>query len=297
MTNFSTAALFAVAVCLVSARGLSATVDVLTSNNNSISIISSSSSLVDPAPQALYHVLAEETVCRMYVDRCDLDVLVKKSAVACALSELKVTTQDERVFQVLSVSLCDPDSDQIDDDDGDDDDGDDDDGDNDNDDDDGDDEDSVADSAPTKKAVTVKAVSSAKTAECARIERTIVERNNLSEVYVAADYRLFHIVYRPSFAGKSAIIFEHVPTAAAAPAVPGETVSKPQAPLLKIRASVINKKRLVDLIFDVYVWIFATFISMLMGILIDKDSIIKIIKMPVPVLVGFFTQYICMPLV
>jgi predicted Na+-dependent transporter len=37
--------------------------------------------------------------------------------------------------------------------------------------------------------------------------------------------------------------------------------------------------------------------SLLMGLLIDLKVVYKIIKMPIPVLIGIFCQYACMPMV
>ena len=38
-------------------------------------------------------------------------------------------------------------------------------------------------------------------------------------------------------------------------------------------------------------------ISLLMGLLLDIETLLKIIKMPIPVAIGLACQYICMPLV
>ena len=59
----------------------------------------------------------------------------------------------------------------------------------------------------------------------------------------------------------------------------------------------VQPKRVIDLVFDIYVWSFSLLISTLMGILIDRDALRDIIKMPIPVIIGFVCQYICMPLV
>jgi hypothetical protein len=60
---------------------------------------------------------------------------------------------------------------------------------------------------------------------------------------------------------------------------------------------VVQPKRVIDLVFDIYVWTFSLIISTLMGILIDRDALKAIIKMPIPVIIGFVCQYLCMPLV
>jgi hypothetical protein len=61
---------------------------------------------------------------------------------------------------------------------------------------------------------------------------------------------------------------------------------------------VVNQpKRIVDRIFDVWIWVFGTLVSSLMGVLIDRESLLKIIRMPKAVAGGFCCQYIFMPLV
>ena len=61
---------------------------------------------------------------------------------------------------------------------------------------------------------------------------------------------------------------------------------------------IINQpKRIVDRIFDVWIWVFGTLISLLMGVLIDRESLLKIIRMPKAVIIGFCCQYLFMPLV
>lgn len=60
---------------------------------------------------------------------------------------------------------------------------------------------------------------------------------------------------------------------------------------------VTTPRRIIDKIFDVWVWIFQMCVSFLMGVLIDRHSIVKIIKMPKAIFVGFFCQYLIMPMV
>lgn len=56
-------------------------------------------------------------------------------------------------------------------------------------------------------------------------------------------------------------------------------------------------RRLIDILFDYYIRLFQILISFLMGILLDSTALFKLVKMPVPVLIGFFSQYGIMPLV
>lgn len=60
---------------------------------------------------------------------------------------------------------------------------------------------------------------------------------------------------------------------------------------------ITQAKRKVDFIFNIWVWSFQTLISLMMGILLDKNTLLEIIKMPIPVLIGFCCQFIFMPLV
>jgi hypothetical protein len=60
---------------------------------------------------------------------------------------------------------------------------------------------------------------------------------------------------------------------------------------------VTQPRRFIDRVFDVWVWIFQTVISCLMGILLDVESLKKLLMFPKQVVVGFCSQYICMPLV
>lgn len=60
---------------------------------------------------------------------------------------------------------------------------------------------------------------------------------------------------------------------------------------------IVQPNRVLDKVHQVYIIIFQNIISMIMGLLIDVKSLVKIVKMPIPVLVGFFSQYLCMPLV
>jgi len=60
---------------------------------------------------------------------------------------------------------------------------------------------------------------------------------------------------------------------------------------------IVQPNRVIDKVHQVYIIVFQSIISVVMGLLIDVKALVKIVKMPVPVLVGFFSQYLCMPLV
>ena len=71
------------------------------------------------------------------------------------------------------------------------------------------------------------------------------------------------------------------------------------SPLHQYQYKVIitQPERLIDKIFSVYVWFMQTTISLIMGILIDSKALLKLVKIPIPVIIGFFSQYLIMPLV
>ncbi len=60
---------------------------------------------------------------------------------------------------------------------------------------------------------------------------------------------------------------------------------------------VTQPRRVIDYVFDVYVYSFGVFISTMMGILLDKKCLLDIVKMPISVAIGFICQYLCMPIV
>lgn len=60
---------------------------------------------------------------------------------------------------------------------------------------------------------------------------------------------------------------------------------------------VTQPQRIIDIVFIIWVWTFGVLISLLMGVLLDKDALVKIVKMPKAIMIGFSCQYIIMPLV
>jgi hypothetical protein len=66
---------------------------------------------------------------------------------------------------------------------------------------------------------------------------------------------------------------------------------------LKHDIIISSPQRILDKIHMIYVIIFQTIVSVFMGLLLDVKAIVKIIKMPIPVVIGFVSQYIFMPLV
>lgn len=59
---------------------------------------------------------------------------------------------------------------------------------------------------------------------------------------------------------------------------------------------VTQPKRAIDLIQQIYVIFFSLSTATIMGILIEWEKLKKILKMPIPVVVGFVSQYLFMPL-
>lgn len=60
---------------------------------------------------------------------------------------------------------------------------------------------------------------------------------------------------------------------------------------------ITQPKRIIDIIFNVMIYSFGFIISLLMGILLDKKCILNIFKIPRAMFIGFFCQYLLMPLV
>ena len=60
---------------------------------------------------------------------------------------------------------------------------------------------------------------------------------------------------------------------------------------------IVQPMRLIDILFTIYAWAFALLISLLMGLILDINTLIKIIKIPIPVGIGLSCQYMIMPLV
>jgi hypothetical protein len=60
---------------------------------------------------------------------------------------------------------------------------------------------------------------------------------------------------------------------------------------------IMQPMRLIDIFFTIYAWAFALSISLLMGLILDVHTLIKIIKIPIPVGIGLSCQYLIMPLV
>ncbi|CAF0933343.1 unnamed protein product [Brachionus calyciflorus] len=69
-----------------------------------------------------------------------------------------------------------------------------------------------------------------------------------------------------------------------------------QQQIAHVNITIIQPRRIIDIIFDIAIYSFGFIISLLMGILLDKECIVKLFKMPKPMFIGFFCQYIIMPM-
>lgn len=61
--------------------------------------------------------------------------------------------------------------------------------------------------------------------------------------------------------------------------------------------TITQPRRVIDIVFDIMIYTFGLMISLLMGILLDKKCILNIFKIPKAMFIGFFCQYLIMPLV
>jgi hypothetical protein len=59
---------------------------------------------------------------------------------------------------------------------------------------------------------------------------------------------------------------------------------------------ITQPKRIIDLIQQIYIIIFSLTTALIMGILLDIEKLKKILKIPIPVIIGFISQYLFMPL-
>lgn len=97
------------------------------------------------------------------------------------------------------------------------------------------------------------------------------------------NYTIYQVKYEAIMIGKANLQFS--------------TKNKRQEILESYEIIVIKPARVIDIIFDIWIYTFGLLIALLMGVLLDKDSLLKIIKMPKAIIIGFCCQYITMPLV
>lgn len=96
------------------------------------------------------------------------------------------------------------------------------------------------------------------------------------------EFSVYSVKIKPGIVGFDHILFDE---------------SKPEFKNVKYLIAISEPRRLIDIIFDYYIKIFQITISLLMGILLDSKALFKLVKIPIPVLIGFCSQYIIMPLI
>jgi hypothetical protein len=107
-------------------------------------------------------------------------------------------------------------------------------------------------------------------------------KQELSNETNAEEYDTFTINYKAKMIGKSSLSIK---------------CKQNQTILGSIEVIVVHMRQKIDTVFDIFVWSFQIIISFIMGILLERESLIKIIKMPIPVAIGFGCQSLLMPLV
>jgi len=108
-----------------------------------------------------------------------------------------------------------------------------------------------------------------------------IKQEKINET-IDEEYDEFIINYKAKMIGKSSLSIK---------------CKQNQTSLASIDVIVVHYRQKIDIVFDIWVWSFQVIISFIMGILLDQESLIKIIKMPIPVAIGFGCQSLLMPLV
>lgn len=121
-----------------------------------------------------------------------------------------------------------------------------------------------------------------------------LHNNNLAHLpnHHQANFYLFLVYVKPSLVGINQVefIIYHNDTTSLAPPTIITTATYIH------RLVVTAPERLIDKIMLVYVAFFSCVMSIIMGVLLDTDALIKIIRMPIAVCIGFISQYVIMPL-
>lgn len=94
------------------------------------------------------------------------------------------------------------------------------------------------------------------------------------------DYQVYYLEIQSVLIGKAELVFN----------LTNQTISS-------FHITITQPRRVIDIIFDIMIYSFGLIISLLMGILLDKKCILNIFKIPRAMLIGFFCQYLLMPLV
>ena len=110
---------------------------------------------------------------------------------------------------------------------------------------------------------------------------SIVEYFKEGEMGVnVTEFNVYNIIYQPVLIGFTSFNFK-----------------LQSSELILFDVIITEPRRFLDYAFDIFIRLFGVVISTLMGVLLDKKAILEIAKMPIPVVIGFCCQYICMPLV
>lgn len=103
--------------------------------------------------------------------------------------------------------------------------------------------------------------------------------------FISSNKKLYLLDIKPKLVGRALLEFEYL-------------IDNSSIVATKIHNIVIKSpKRFIDIFQLAYISFVSVLVSVIMGILLDLDSLIQIIKMPIPVLIGFLAQYLFMPLV
>ncbi len=108
-----------------------------------------------------------------------------------------------------------------------------------------------------------------------------VHSKNITHILGDEEYKTFFIIIQSIVVGRGRISLEN---------------KKTNVTIENI-IIITQPERIIDTIHRIFIIVFGTIIATSMGLLLDVETILKIIKMPKPVLIGFLTQYTCMPLV
>jgi predicted permease len=178
-------------------------------------------------------VNTNQTKCRMAINNCEIDVLVKNSL---DLSRLVFRVNNEKYFRFSSFENC---------------------------------------TNQQKKCLSFE-----------NFNRTISEIN-ISFKNVTAHYTIRKIRLNSVLVGNSSLsVFFN-----------DYNVKEEDWPMMLEHVLIATApRRPVDIFFDAWTWSFGAIISLLMGILLDGQALLKIVKMPKAIAIGFCCQYILMPL-
>jgi bile acid transporter len=121
-------------------------------------------------------------------------------------------------------------------------------------------------------------------------EQSSSSKNSSSKLELESKYEMFAILMETELVGEYDITFK-LNSRKASDSLK-QVFTQLEYPIL-----IKEPLRIMDLVFKVYIWTFIIFISACMGIILDIESLKKILTMPKPVIIGLTCQYLMMPLV